>query len=135
MHARPSWLLPALLATTGCACVQGSAIPFPDPLDGARARSVRYVSTQDYLDEPASTAPPGHSGTAHRFDSGLGIAAGSWIYGIVDARASAQRVNTKNRHSNGSGFDASPWLQLDRGQSTKRVARSCTQPHPRASAT
>ena len=47
---------------------------------------------------------------------GAGIAAGSWIYGILDARASAQRMNTRNGHSSRGGLEASPWLRLDRGQ-------------------
>ncbi|MGH7459719.1 MAG: hypothetical protein ACRERX_21235 [Pseudomonas sp.] len=46
---------------------------------------------------------------------GAGIAAGSWLYGIIDARASAERVNARNGRQ-GAVIDTRPWLGLRRGQ-------------------
>jgi hypothetical protein len=46
---------------------------------------------------------------------GAGVAAASWIYGIVDARPSAARVNAR-RPGQGAALDARPLLGMRRGQ-------------------
>lgn len=67
----------------------------------------------EYNPETFECAPTGAGRTPLWI--GAGIAAGSWIYGILDARASAQRSNARNGQSS-RGLEASPWLRLDRGQ-------------------
>ncbi len=47
---------------------------------------------------------------------GVGVAAGSWIYGIIDSRASADRVNTRNGLERGPGVEAGPWFGMSRGR-------------------
>jgi hypothetical protein len=47
---------------------------------------------------------------------GAGIAAASWIYGIVDSRPSAQRINTRNGMQVGAAaIETQPWLGLREG--------------------
>ncbi len=50
---------------------------------------------------------------------GAGIAAGSWIYGIIDSRASADRVNERNGHRVGAAaIETRPWLGMSHGRPT-----------------
>jgi len=47
---------------------------------------------------------------------GAGVAAASWIYGIVDSRPSAARVNARNGHQiGGAAVEMQPVLGLTRG--------------------
>lgn len=43
---------------------------------------------------------------------GAGVAAGSWIFGIIDARASAARVNARSGGAAGLGFETRPLIRL-----------------------
>jgi hypothetical protein len=58
---------------------------------------------------------------------GAGIAAGSWIYGIIDSRASANRVNARNGHRVGAaGIEARPWLGMARGRPSAGLSMRVT---------
>lgn len=47
---------------------------------------------------------------------GAGVAAASWVYGIIDARPSAARVNARNGHQiGGAAVEMQPVLGLSRG--------------------
>jgi hypothetical protein len=47
---------------------------------------------------------------------GAGIAAASWIYGIVDSRPSAERINTRNGLRVGAAaIETRPWVSVREG--------------------
>jgi hypothetical protein len=47
---------------------------------------------------------------------GAGVAAGSWIFGIIDSRQSAARANARNGAQTGVGFEAAPLFRLPSGE-------------------
>jgi len=78
-------------------------------LAGALLSGSDDVSECDY--DPASHQCRDSSGRTPLW-VGAGVAAGSWIFGIIDSRASAARVNARTGGATGLGLETRPLIRL-----------------------
>ncbi|MGH8436933.1 MAG: hypothetical protein ACRERX_21290 [Pseudomonas sp.] len=93
----------ALLGITAGSLVVGSALSS----DGGDGQNQCEYSPETHECEPGRGRTPLLVGAA--------IAAGSWVYGIIDSRASAQRMNARNGPQGGAELEARPWLNVRGG--------------------